>query len=538
MRVASPMNALRKSAMWGVFTILGYCGSLHAQTLQPSRDELQQQMLVLQQRLEAAESRLRELESSAPAKKPPPVPLGPESLWKVSRAKSDDVEQKPEDRIFGGGNQPNDLAERLGTLEKGWEKFQDDLAKKKNEAAEKPTFSIGGRIHFDSLSFLQDDPGIGYFEHPATGVDPEDRVFFRRIRLETGGQVFESMLYRMQVDFADPRNPAYKDVYIGFTKLPGNHTVLFGNQKRPLGLDALNSSRFNVFMERPLAIEAFNEDARRIGAMAYTYTDDLRYNLRYGVFLLENTQDDGAFLGDPREMSGNFRLASIPWYDETSGGRGYFHWAVSGMLAHPDGNPSPPDSEVNEARFRTRSEIRSDLRWLNTGRIAGAQWFETAGLEALFNYGPLQIVGEQQFNWTQRDNVTPGTGPDLFFHGGYIYAAYFLTGEHVPIDRKTSTIKRTKPFENFFLIDRLRGGTAAGWGAWQVALRLSYVDLTNRDIQGGVGRNVTFGLNWWWTAHSRLQLNLVRGNITDHAPVGGYTAGDFWALGTRMAVDF
>ena len=208
------------------------------------------------------------------------------------------------------------------------------------------------------------------------------------------------------------------------------------------------------------------------------------------------------------------------------------------MLAHPDGDASPLDSNVNEDRFRTRAEDRSDMSWLDTGRIAGAQWFETTGLEAMLNYGAFQVGGEQFFNWTQRDNLSQGNGTNLFFNGGYMWAGYFLTGEHTPIDRKNSTLQRTRPFENFFLVDRLRGGTSAGWGAWQAVARLSYLDLSDRNIQGGMGRDLTLGLNWWWTSHSRLQLNLVRGNITNHAPVGGYTSGDFWALGTRLAVDF
>jgi phosphate-selective porin OprO/OprP len=45
------------------------------------------------------------------------------------------------------------------------------------------------------------------------------------------------MLWRIQLDFNTPEDPEYKDVYIGFKELPWNHTILVGNQKRPLGLD-------------------------------------------------------------------------------------------------------------------------------------------------------------------------------------------------------------------------------------------------------------------------------------------------------------
>ena len=120
------------------------------------------------------------------------------------------------------------------------------------------------------------------------------------------------------------------------------------------------------------------------------------------------------------------------------------------MAARPDGDVLPGDSNGNEARFRTRAEARSDNRWLNTGRIAGATDYEILGLESILNVGALQVVGEYQHNWTQRDG-----GADLEFHGGYVYVAYALTGEHVPYDRSKSSIGTLQPFENFFLVNRL-----------------------------------------------------------------------------------
>ncbi len=544
------MHRMRKSVVWWLLAIWG---GLASPAVAQSPADLENETRRLRERLRSAKAELFEDEpESAPIVPPAPAaeqPIHPatfqeqndqqpESTGEESEDQKSDGKESEQNKKAGSEEDSESREERLKKLEQEWQAFQEAKAEEEAEAAKSPTFNLGGRIHLDTWFFPQDTSGIGFFENPGSGVDPEDRIFFRRIRLEADGDVFETMLYKLQLDFHSPSDGEYKDVYIGFTELPGNHTVLIGNQKRPLGLDHLNSSRFNVFIERPLVVEAFNEDARRVGAAAYTYTDDLLYNIRYGIYMLENTTLDGEYVGDSLQMSGNLRIASIPWYDEASGGRGYFHWAVSGMLARPDGDVSPFDSNPNEGRFRTRSEVRSDERWLNTGRIRGAQWYEITGLETIFNYGPFQFVAEQQFNWMQRDDVTPGTGPDLFFHGGYFYVAYFLTGEHVPINRKRSVIERTKPFENFFLVERLRGGTGSGWGAWQVALRLSYLDLTDHDIEGGFGRNVSLGLNWWWTSHSRLQVNVVRGDITDHEPVGGFTEGDFWAVGTRMAVDF
>ncbi len=140
---------------------------------------------------------------------------------------------------------------------------------------------------------MDQDPGIGFLENsnpadPAFGADPEDRFAFRRVRLETGGDILETMLWRIQIDFNNPQTPEFKDVYPGFQNLPNNQVLLIGDQKRPLGLDHLNSSRYNVFLERPLVVEVFNEDARRPGVCMYGYTDDEMFHWRYGAYYLEN----------------------------------------------------------------------------------------------------------------------------------------------------------------------------------------------------------------------------------------------------------
>lgn len=456
------------------------------------------------------------------------------------------LEVAPRASIFPAhfrGNGEDSVQDRLSGLERAREQAAEAETKKKADAASKPSLKINGRIHLDHWNFTDDSPGIGFFEHPDPaaanfGADPEDRTFFRRIRLNFQGDVFETMEYRMQIDFNTPDGGEMKDMYIGFKELPVLGTLLIGNQKRPLGLDHLNSSRFNIFIERPLVIEAFNEDARRLGIVAYDFSQDLVHNWRYGLYALENPSRDGKVIGDSMQLSGNARLASSPWYDETSGGRGYFHWAISGMVARPDGDVGVADINANNGRFRTRAELRSDNRWIDTRAIAGADWYEILGLETILNLGPFQVVGEYQSNWMQRDNVTAGTGPDLQFHGGYVYVAYMLTGEHVPYSRTSGTINRVRPFENFFLVNTCDDGVGGGRGAWQVALRYSYLDLTDDDIQGGVENNVTFGLVWYLNSHASMQFNAIYGDIENHAPVGGFTDGHFTALGTRLRVNF
>lgn len=436
-----------------------------------------------------------------------------------------------------------DMQERLEELEKQFEKQVQAEKDAKAAAKKKPSFKLGGRIHADYWNFLENEPGIGFLENsdassPAFGDDPEDRFLFRRIRMEFSGDIPDNMLWRMQLDFNNPSTPEYKDAYFGWQNLPGNQTLLLGNQKRPLGLDHLNSSRHNVFMERPLVVESFNEDARRVGLAMYGHSDDEVVNWRYGIYNLENTATTGRFIGDSMQLGGYGRLAATPWYDDASGGRGYYHWALAGAVAKPDGDNFANDTNANDGRFRTRPLARSNSRWLDTGRIPGADWYEILALESVLNMGRFQLTSEYMATFMQRDNTTPGTGQDLFFHGFYVYGSYFLTGEHMPWERTSGTLARVKPFENFFLVDRLNGGTGRGLGALQIAARYDYLDLTDENIGGGVGQSYTLGMNWFWNAYSKVQTNLIYGDITDRRPINGFDGGDYWILGTRFMCDF
>jgi phosphate-selective porin OprO/OprP len=458
---------------------------------------------------------------------------GPKSA--DSSSDSDDESEDEKDEQIAA------LLERIDGLESDWKDFEDGIKEEEAAKAKKSTVKVNGRIHLDNWNFLDSDAGIDFLEDG----DPEDRWDFRRIRLEMSGTVPGNMVWRTQLDFNNPSNAEMKDVYLGFTELPHNQTMLIGNQKRPIGLDHLNSSRHNLFTERPLAVETFNEDARRLGIAMYGHNDEESINWQYGVFLLENINTDGRIRGDYDQGGLYGRISGSPWYDEVSGGRGYYHWGLVGSVNTVDGDGSvDAGTNQNEARFRTRPAARSDERWWNTGRILGANNYEQLGVESMLNIGSLQITGEYFGNWVQRDALGGFSGEDLFFHGGYIFAHYFLTGEHVPLKRTAGTIDRVKPFENFFVVDRCTGGTGRGWGALGIGVRYDYLDLSDSDIKGGQGHIVTLASNWYWTSYSKLQTNLGFGEIDDAgqniAGTAGFAGvdGDFTILGMRYMIDF
>lgn len=438
-----------------------------------------------------------------------------------------DFAKSVSDRSEGDANTAEKMAKRIEELEKSIGKNSESITKNKDNfngflrvghgSDRKMTFF--GRIHLDYWAFPKADPAIEVFE----GENPQDRFNFRRLRIGVKGDLTNNVFYKYEGEFAGGVNPSYRDAYIGVRDLPFLNTVLIGNHKRPYGLDHLNSSRTNVFIERPFIIEAHNQDARRLGVSSNGRTENV--NWRYGVWNQELTQTSDGYIGDHYQLELAGRLAGTPWYDESSGGRGYLHLAVSGSIGFPDGT-----GPNNQARYRTRPEARSTNRWLDTGVIAGADTSSLLGLESVLNVGSLQIAAEYQQSSIER---TGGFGPSVQFHGGYIYASYLLTGEHESWNRKTGTIGRVKPFENFFSVRDCDGCTQRGMGAWQVAVRYSYADFSDEDILGGNGTSTTWGLNWWWNPYTRWQLNYINGNI-DRAGL----VGDYDIVGLRFMVDF
>ncbi len=511
----------------------------------PTMAASDEQVQKLIERLEAAEARIQELEEQRQPHKTVSTNFS-SSTSPFSATIWTDENGDEEDE--------GTVAKEWGDKWKEQTETNDELNRAIRKSVQSGTsatksMKVIGRIHADYWGFPGSSPGINVIETGNPNDTPQDRVGFRRMRFGVRGDVSPNLGYRIEMEFAGGHNSEFRDAFISVKDMSWLETVIIGNHKRPYGLDHLNSSRHNVFLERPFVIESFNQDCRRLGVSSNGVSENQAWNWRYGVWNQRLIQDEGHFISD--HLQGEFagRLANTYWYDERSGGRGYAHWAVSTTFAHPDGSTGgdPADfgesESQNEARFRHRPEARTDQRWLDTGRIAGADWYEMIGLEKVINIGSLQIVGEYQNLFMQRD-----TGfRDLHLHGGYVYASYFLTGEHMPWNRKNGTLDRVKPFENFFLVDRCCGRTGTGWGAWQVAARYSYADfndhdsslaINNQNVFGGIGESLTLGLNWLWNANTRLQMNYINGTINSRNVGGILNGGEYDIVGARFMIDF
>lgn len=421
------------------------------------------------------------------------------------------------------------LEESLGDVESDGAQFMETLSNNSRRI-------FNGRIHLDTWQYPVASRGINAIESGDFQTDPENRTLIRRARIGIRGTVPpDNMSYRLELEFSGKDGGRIRDAWLGWDDLPMLQTLRIGNQKRPYGLDQVNSSNVMTFLERPYIVDAFNRGSRRIGIASYGGSPNLAWNWQTGLFNMVQIQDTNDIVGDVAQMELAGRLANTWWYDESSDGRGYGHFAMAGTFAYPDGQ-----GEANEARFRSEPESESASDWLDTGQIEGANGYQLLAAEAVFNVGALQLIGEWMNLWLQRD---VGSGSDVFLNGGYVSLSYFLTGEHIPWNRKLGVLGRVQPIENFFCVNAVDGSRGSGLGAWQVALRLSRADFSDRDVRGGVSESATIALNWYWNAHTRLQWNYIFGQIDDRRTTlnSGATpivSGDYQILGTRFMIDF
>jgi phosphate-selective porin OprO/OprP len=163
---------------------------------------------------------------------------------------------------------------------------------------------------------------------------------------------------------------------------------------------------------------------------------------------------------------------------------------------------------------------------------------EIAAFEMAAVMGSFSVVGEYVGTWV--DNAVQPITPvpvnrgTPYFQGGYIQCGYFLTGEHEVYDRHRGTFDRVTPYGNAFCV-RTCDGHCKGWGAWQVVARYNALDLNDNGINGGILDSFTFGVNWFWNANARVQVNY---DFTNRSQVKTVAAGDINSLGIRFGYDF
>ena len=356
---------------------------------------------------------------------------------------------------------------------------------------------IGGRIQWDTAFFEQN----GFSAR--VPIHPEDGTEFRRLRLFVKGETVQRLEYKLQLDFAGG-DVDLNDVYLAFKDVRGVGTVMLGHFKEPFSLEQLTSSNNITFMERSL-IDSM-APGRNAGIMLNNHVLDNRLTWAIGAF--RETDDQGRGLGDGR-YNLTARITGLPWYEDD--GR---------KLVHLGANYSFRNTGFMAIRSRPESHLSGVV--ISTGMFP-VNNVNAYGGELAFVHGPFSVQAEYIRMSTDTNIIFLGNHD---FSGFYVMGSYFVTGEHRPYSLSNGAFGAVRPKRPF-------RGEEGGWGALELALRYSKIDLSDGLISGGEEENFTVGVNWYLNPNIRLMWNYVHAEIDRHV-----FDGDLNIFQTRLQVTF
>lgn len=420
------------------------------------------------------------------------------------------------------------LTERLKAVEKELADLESAEKKKKDEDALKPSIKPRMRLHTDANWFAQSTAN-----RSAVG-DIQDDTYFRRARLGFDAKAFEITEYRLDFEMASAGGrPSIFDAYGRVVELPIVGNVQLGHFREPFSLEAQTSSNWFTFIER--AQNNTFDPSRNWGVMAFNHNEAETVTWAFGVFR-EGSDNFGDDIGDSGERAFTSRTTWLPYFDELSGGRYFFEIGGSYSYRDPDNRFLTGPGGAEEAIVRYQGRPEDNLNEDGVGSVPSfvsvsvpdAIDVQLYGLEASWNLGALNLQTEYIGSWVDRR-----AAPSTYFHGAYVQASYFLTGESRQWDRKLATFTRAQVFEPFFRVDTDRG-ICTSRGAWEVAIRWNYLDLSDRDLQGGYVDATTFGLNWYLNSYMRLMFNYEYADL--HDPIDGRSNANVFH--TRLDVHF
>jgi phosphate-selective porin OprO/OprP len=374
-----------------------------------------------------------------------------------------------------------------------------------------PSIKLHGAINADAGWWSQDPANRRTVGNLQDGVD------FRRARFGVSGAAWENVHYWLQMEFAFPGRPTFTDVWVEVNEVPLLGNVRMGQWKLPFSVEIVTSFRFNPFFERsPVFLLA---PFRHIGIGFHDHSEDESVTWAAATFRPGNDQ----FGGDQGDAGGGSLVGRLTWNPVYEGDseRVFF---VGGAYWMTD----PSNDTLRFGIFGGNSpEFALILGTTITPSFVDTGLIRTHSFQAetAVVLGPLSIQAEAAYSYLDQMG-----GPPLNFFAGYVFATYFLTGEHRQFNRKLAGFDRVKLHSDF---NPCQNGTCRG-GAWEVAARLSYIDLTDANIQGGRLTDITLGLNWYLNPYTRLSFNYIHAFL-DRAPIGESEA-DIYAI--RAQVDF
>jgi len=252
-----------------------------------------------------------------------------------------------------------------------------------------------------------------------------------------------------------------------------------GVQDPPFSLEASSSSSAITFMEDALPVNALSEN-KNAGVDFLRRTSNYVINASWVFYnpRVQGVSETG------QALVGRYVYSPIRFH-----GRKNFHLGGSFSYRFLNNNA--------EVQLQSGPEVATaDEYYVNTGNIDDGNAVVRAGLEA------SQVNGRFSWQWeVLASRVMRNNADTLQFWGAYFHLSQFLTNDSRNYDQGSGTFINVVPNSPL---------GRDGWGAFEVAFRASYVDLTDKDIVGGRESNLSLGFNWYLNEKLRVMANAIK----------------------------
>lgn len=340
-------------------------------------------------------------------------------------------------------------------------------------------FSVGGRVHYDAVFLHQNNSLDSIFEKT------EDNVEVRRARLTFTGSINEALAYEFEFTFGETIR--YADMYFAFLNVPVFEKLTVGHFREPFGMEELTSSNSIVFMERSLT-SAFGP-SRNTGIMLQKTFGNEKFRAFLGGFRV--TDDLGTDILGTGKHSLSARLAYTPFYDTSTNKA--FHLGASTRFFRP---------EDKEYTVKTQNETNISPDYISSTLLEDVSNVKLLGFEMGYTIKDLFLQGEYIHSFAvqkTKDNV-PGT--EVYdYNSFYLMASYFLKGGQ----RRYN--KNSNRFSDISVQKRKEKGKLGN--AWEIAARISRINIASSEKDIDHMTDATIGLNWYFNSNSRLMMNYV-----------------------------
>ena len=325
----------------------------------------------------------------------------------------------------------------------------------------------GGRLHLD----------FGGIDEDLTPQNDQFKV--RRGRIYLSGKAFEDWSFKVEHDFA-PKKNGWRNIWLGYA-FDKKTSVRLGNFVAPFGLEDVAASNYSTFLERAVS-----------SAIAPSYQTGLGVRTRgrvkheYGsarwtaaaMGYVEPLLDADAARHRSKHYGFATRLTVAPF----SAPRRLLHLGASFEYR-----------DIRRGRrYKISSRPESSLAQtlFSTGRLRNVDEVVSFGAEAATVLGPFSAQAEYMRAMLDRKNRKD---PD--FDGWYVQASWVVTGETRRYGRGSGAFRGVNPKRSF--------------GALELALRYSSLDLVDGGVIGGKTNDFTAGVNWYLLRNVRLMFNYV-----------------------------